>query len=153
MTTVKYLLPSNLYPGKCPTTTIDSRTSVNSFFTDVLKGKTFYRDGAELFFYNGTSFIPLSRKEVGSSLNPSSYSAITSTYGNIVEEGVPILQQLEGQDVTSGMFYVNFMKQMKDENAAKKCLEKTVGGKRRRRKSRRTRRQGSRRRGTRRRRS
>jgi hypothetical protein len=138
MTTVKYLLFSDLYPGTCPTTTIDSSTTVNSFLTNVMKGKTFYRDDSDVLFYNGISFIPLSRDvEAGSSFNPSKYSGITSTYGNIAEKGVPILQQLQGEDVTSGVFYVNSMQLPKDENAAKKCLSTTgEGGRRRRRRTR-----------------
>jgi hypothetical protein len=141
MTTVKYLLFNDLYPGTCPTTTIDSSTSVNSFLTNVMKGKTFYRDDSEVLFYNGISFIPLSRDvDAGSSFNPSKYSGITSTYGNIAEKGVPILQQLQGENVTAGVFYVNTMQLPKDENAAKKCLEKSVttgeGGRRRKRRTR-----------------
>lgn len=151
MTTVKYLLFSDLYPGTCPMTTIDSSTSVNSFLTSVMKNKTFYRDESEVLFYNGNSFIPLSRDvESGSSFNPSKYSGITSTYGNIAEKGVPILQQLQGEDVTSGVFYVNSMQLPKDENAAKRCLSMT-GGRRRRRTRKSCKRKGSnkRKRGTR----
>jgi hypothetical protein len=157
MTTVKYLLFSDLYPGRCPTTTINSTTSVNAFLTDVMKGRTFSRNEADVSFYNGSTFVPLSRdKEAASSFNASQYSAISSSYGVIVEKGVPILEQLQGQDVSSGVFYVNFFNQKKDENAAKKCLGPTGGRRRRTKKSCKRkgvsrRRRGTRRRGSRRR--
>ena len=152
MTTVKYLLFSDLYPGTCPTTTIDSSTSVNAFLTDVMKGKTFYREQADVSFYNGSTFVPLSRDEdAGSSIIPTKYPAITKTYGNITEKGVPILEQLQGQDLSSGVFYVNSFGLKKDEDAAKKCLVPTGGRRRRSKKSCKRKGVSRRRRGTRRR--
>jgi hypothetical protein len=153
MPTVNYLLFSDLYPGVCPTTTIDSNTTVNSFLTNVMKGKNFYRDDSELFFYNGANFILLTRdKESGSSFNPNNYDALQKTYTNIPEKGESIIGQLEGENVLTGVFYVNSFNQTKDEAAAKKCLPAlSEGGRRRRpRKSCKRKRSNKRRRGSRR---